>query len=248
MGILEGRRALIVGAASGIGQAAALRFTREGARVVLADRQAEEGAATAARIVAAGGQAHFLPVDVTDAGQVEEMVAGAEAALGGPFDTWVHAAGILRGDFEPIEEIAVETWREVLEINLTGAFLCARRIVPVLDRSANSVILFLGSGAGVTGASSSLAYAASKGGLNGFAMTLAAQLAPRGIRVHCVMPGGVDTPMKRENLRKAALRAGRSPDAALAGVELADPDGIAGALAFLASAEGAFVRGNLFTR
>jgi NAD(P)-dependent dehydrogenase (short-subunit alcohol dehydrogenase family) len=247
MGILQGRVALIVGGASGIGRAAARRFAREGAAVAVADRQEEAGREVAARIADEGGRSLFLPVDVTDEEAVQAMVSGAETALG-PFDIWVQAAGILRGDFEAIEEIAVETWREVLEVNLTGAFTCARHVVPALVRAGGGVILLIGSGAGVAGASSSLAYAASKGGLNGLAMTLAAQLAPRGIRVHFIAPGGVDTPMKRENLRKAALRAGRAPEEALLGAGLVDPDGIAGVLAFLASADGEYVRGNVFTR
>jgi NAD(P)-dependent dehydrogenase (short-subunit alcohol dehydrogenase family) len=79
-------------------------------------------------------------------------------------------------------------------------------------------------------------------------MTLAAQLAPRGIRVHVLCPGGVNTPLKRENLRKAALRAGRTPDDSQLGAGLADPDGIARALAFLASADADFVVGTVFTR
>jgi NAD(P)-dependent dehydrogenase (short-subunit alcohol dehydrogenase family) len=245
--LLPERKALIVGGASGIGRATALRFGREGAAVVVADRDADGGTSVCREIAAAGGRAEFVVVDVTDEADVQRMVEGAEAAFG-PFDTLVQTAGILRGDFEPVEEISSATWKAVLDVNLTGTFYCAKYAVPVIERAGGGVILLLASGAGVRGPSSSLAYAASKGGVNGFGMTLAAQLARRGIRVHVVCPGGVNTPLKRENVRKAALRAGRTPDESRLGDGLVDPDGIARALAFLASGQGDHVVGTLFTR
>jgi NAD(P)-dependent dehydrogenase (short-subunit alcohol dehydrogenase family) len=248
MALLTGRTALIVGGASGIGRAAALRFAAEDAGVIVADRDAAEGERVVAEIRAAGGRAAFVAVDVTDEDGVRRMADEAAQPLG-PFSILVHTAGILRGDFEPITEMSSATWRQVIDVNLTGTFLCAKYAVPVIERAGGGVMLLLASGAGVRGGSSSLAYGASKGGVNGLGMTLAAQLAPRGIRVHVICPGGVNTPMKRENIRKAALRAGQPPPSdEVAGANLADPEGIARVLAFLASSEGDYAVGNVFTR
>jgi NAD(P)-dependent dehydrogenase (short-subunit alcohol dehydrogenase family) len=118
----------------------------------------------------------------------------------------------------------------------------------VIERAGGGVLLLLASGAGVRGGSSSLVYGASKGGVNGLAMTLTAQLAPRGIRLHVICPGSVDTPMKRDNIRKGALRAGRSPEDAVAASTLADPAGVARVLTFLASRDADFALGTVFTR
>jgi 3-oxoacyl-[acyl-carrier protein] reductase len=248
MALLTGRISLIVGGASGIGRAAALHFAREGAAVIVADRDAGHGESAVKEIQAASGRAAFVAVDVTDEEGVQRMVRDAEGAFG-PFSVLVQTAGILRGDFEPIEELNLATWRQVIDVNLTGTFLCTKYAVPVVERAGGGAVLLLASGAGVRGPSSSLAYAASKGGVNGLGMTLAAQLAPRGIRVHVVCPGSVNTPLKRENIRKAALRAGKpTPDDAAAAAGLVDPAGIARVLAFLASSDADFAVGNVFTR
>jgi NAD(P)-dependent dehydrogenase (short-subunit alcohol dehydrogenase family) len=248
MGLLTDRSALIVGGASGIGRAAALRFAAEGAGVLVADRDAAAGESVVREILAAGGRAAFVAVDVTDEDGVRRMVAEAERGFGA-FSILLQTAGILRGDFESISELSLETWRQVIDVNLTGTFLCAKHAVPVIERAGGGVLLLLASGAGVRGGSSSLAYGASKGGVNGLGMTLAAQLAPRGIRVHVICPGGVNTPLKRENIRKAALRAGQPPPSdEAAGAKLVDPEGIARVLVFLASSEGDYAVGNVFTR
>jgi NAD(P)-dependent dehydrogenase (short-subunit alcohol dehydrogenase family) len=247
MSLLAGRITLIVGGASGIGRATALRFAREGAAVIVADQNADEGQSTCAEIEAAGGRAVFVPVDVTDEQSVQQMAGTAEAAFG-PYDTLIQTAGILRGDFESVEELDSATWKRVLEVNLTGTFYCVKYAVPVIERAGNGVILLFASGAGVRGGSSSLAYGASKGGVNGLGMTLAGQLAPRGIRVQVICPGGLDTPMKRENMRKAAIRAGKPPEEGLAGANLGDPDGVARVLVFMVAPGGEYLTGNVFTR
>lgn len=248
MGLLNDRNTLIVGGASGIGRAAAERFAADGAGVIVADRDAAAGETVTREIRASGGRAAFVAVDVTDEASVRRMVDEAQRAFG-KFSVLLQTAGILRGDFEPITELSLETWRQVIDVNLTGTFLCAKYAVPVIEQAGGGVVLLLASGAGVRGGSSSLAYGASKGGVNGLGMTLAAQLAPRGIRVHVICPGGVNTPMKRENIRKAALRAGQLPPSDdVAGANLVDPEGIARVLAFLASSEGDYAVGNVFTR
>src|SRR5437016_5003847 len=113
MSLLTNRIALIVGGASGIGRAAALRFAQEGAAVIVADRNVDEGRSVCAEIESAGGRAAFVSVDVTDEQDVQRMAASAEAAFG-PFHVLVQTAGILRGDFESIQEIESATWKAVL--------------------------------------------------------------------------------------------------------------------------------------
>src|SRR5207244_11636417 len=131
----------------------------------------------------------------------------------------VHAAGVLLGAYRELEELDLETWNRVLAVNLTGTFLCAKHASGPLAE-ARGAFLCLASGAGVRGGSSSLAYGASKGGVNGLMMTLAPQFAARGIRARVLCPGAIDTPMKRQNLADA-VRVGHG---LVGSPPLADPD------------------------
>jgi NAD(P)-dependent dehydrogenase (short-subunit alcohol dehydrogenase family) len=244
---LSGRIALITGGASGIGYCSAVRFAREGASVAIADMDADAGMAVVEEIAAENGKALFYNCDVTDESQVRQAVEATREDFGG-LHLLVTSAGILQGAFQQVEQVDVETFERVLNVNVLGTFLACKHATPVIEASGGGVILCLSSGAGVRGPSSSLAYGSSKSGVQGFAVTLEKQLAPRGIRVNLVCPGSLDTPMKRQNIRDLAIHAGRDPDDEVATTQLGDPDGIAKILAFLASSDADYVIGQVHTR
>jgi NAD(P)-dependent dehydrogenase (short-subunit alcohol dehydrogenase family) len=239
--------ALITGGASGIGYCTAIRFAREGAAVAIADLDADLGTAVVEEIAAEGGQALFCKCDVTDEEQVRNAVHSAREAFGG-LHVLVTSAGILQGAFQQVEDLTLETFERVLNVNVLGTFLACKHATPVIEASGGGVILCISSGAGVRGPSSSLAYGSSKSGVQGFAVTLEKQLAPRGIRVNLVCPGSLDTPMKRQNIRDLATSAGRDPEVEVATTALGDPDGIAKILAFLASSDADYLIGQVHTR
>lgn len=248
---LHGRVAVVTGGARGIGGSTAHVLASRGARVVIADLLAPEGEETVRRITGDGGTACFVRTDITDATAVAALMEQANA-LHGQLDVLVCCAGILRGAFQEVDVLADETFSQVIDVNVRGTFLAVRAAVPYMRRLGHGVIVMVASGAGVRGPSSSLAYAASKGGVNGFGMTLEAQLGPHGIRVHVVCPGSIATPLKLENIADGARARGRDPEAAVASAQetgqVGDPLGVAKLLAFLASDEAAYVRGPIFTR
>lgn len=196
MKALDGKVALVTGASSGIGRAAALLFAAEGAEVVVAARRKPELDALVAEIVAAGGRAVAVAGDVTDAAYAEALVATAGEQFGG-LDVAFNNAGTL-GEMGPVEEVSPEGWRDTLETNLTSAFLGAKHQLPALRaRGGGSLIFtstFVGHSAGFPGMA---AYAASKAGLVGLTQVLAAEHGAEGIRVNALLPGGTDTPMGR---------------------------------------------------
>ncbi|MCL6449684.1 MAG: SDR family NAD(P)-dependent oxidoreductase [Acetobacteraceae bacterium] len=184
---LKGRTALVTGGGRGIGRATCKALAERGLRVAvnyLSNRAAAEE--TAAAIRAAGGEAAAFQADVSDPEAVRSMVEAVEAGLG-PVDVLINNAGITtRG------EVTLESWRRVLEVNLTGAFICTRAVLPGMLQRKWGRIVSLSSTAGVQGAGE-IHYCASKAGIIGFTMALARQVAAQGITVNVISPALVDT-------------------------------------------------------
>ena len=246
---LEDRVVIITGGARGIGAAAAQTIATKGGRVVLGDILEKEGEATAAAIRAAGGKAVFVRTDVSKEAECARLAAAAIEHYA-KLDVVICSAGILEGSMLQAEALDEATFERVLGVNLKGMFLTVKSALPHLRKAEKGVVLLLGSQFGTKLPSSSLAYGASKGGVHGFAMTLEAQLAPHGIRVNEICSLSIRTPMRIENLVNQARLAGRDPERARAEVtkEAGDPQVLALLLAFLASTDGDFVRGTIYTR
>ncbi|MBT9606958.1 SDR family NAD(P)-dependent oxidoreductase [Microbacterium sp.] len=242
MGQLEGKTALITGGALGIGLAVAQRFAREGARVILADRNGEGAAAAAGEI---GESARAVTMDIAD----EEAVAAAFAeveATGWAPDVVVANAGVqLFGQDAPAADLDLDVWRRTIDINLTGAFLTVKHAVrSMLSRGGGSIIL-TGSPTAVNGEGKDFtAYSASKAGIHGLARTVAAAYADRGIRVNTVQPAYTETPLVAaisEDPESRAAIVSRIPIG-----RAGTPDDVAGIMVYLASDDGAFATGATF--
>ncbi|MFK8253618.1 SDR family oxidoreductase [Ancylobacter terrae] len=237
---LKGKTAIITGASSGIGRAAAKLFAGEGARLVVGARRKDELDALVAEIAAAGGTAAALAGDVRSEEYAAALVALAVERYG-RLDIAYNNAGTL-GEGGDSTGVSAAGWNDTLAINLTGAFFGAKhQIAQMLTNGGGSVVFtstFVGYTVGFPGTA---AYAASKSGLIGLTQVLAAEYGPRGVRVNAVLPGAVDTAMFRE----------RSPDLAeqayLAGLHalkrVGQPEEIARAALYLASDEASFVSG-----
>lgn len=183
--------AVITGAGSGLGAAVARALAAQGTRCVLAGRRREPLQALAAAIEAGGGVARAVAADVTDEAQVAALIAAAEADFGG-VDIVVNSAGLLKQ--ASIIDTSLALWDEILNINLRGAFLVCRAAWPHLRRSQGQIVN-ISSLAAVQGFPEETAYCASKAGLNGLTIALAAEGRPYGIRVFAICPAATDTPL-----------------------------------------------------
>lgn len=244
---LEGRRVVVTGGATGIGRATAMHCAEVGARVVVADVNEAGGADCVAQVVAAGGEAWFVRTDVSVESEVRGLMGEAVQLMGG-IDGLVTAAGIARDSMVPVEDVAEQVWDDTIDINLKGSFLAAKHAVPAMRSAGGGVIVMISSGAGVKGASSTVSYGASKGGVNGLGMTLEAKLRDEGIRVNVLCPGEIATPLKLGIIEQQAKAAGESVRLRQENTDLGDPAGVARVIGFLLSDDAAYVRGAVFTR
>ena len=240
---------MVTGGATGIGGAAAERFAADGALSVILDLNEQEGRSTVERVTAAGGRAEFHPLDVRSG----ERTAGVFRELAerpGRVDVLLCSAGVLDGAYRSIADLPEQEWDITIDTNLKGTYLTVRSAAPLLRAAGRSVLLLVSSGAGVRGGSSSYAYAASKAGMHGMQYNFEQDLGGGGTRVHVICPGGIATPLKLLNIAQGAEARGEDPEPAVAAARrsLGDPAGVAKVLAFLASDDGEYVRGTVFTR
>lgn len=244
MRILEGKTAIVTGASSGIGRAAAKLFAREGARLVVTARRASELDLLVAEIGEEGGEAVALAGDIADESIPPALTDLAMKSFGG-LDIALNNAGTL-GEMAPTAEISLAGWRETMDINLTSAFACARYQLPAMLERAGGSIVFTSTFVGhVLGFPGMAAYAAAKAGIVGLARVVAAEYGPQGIRANAMLVGGTDTPMGRV---VADTPEAKSFVASLHALKrIAHPDEIARAALFLASDQASFVTGSAFS-
>lgn len=241
MTLLNDKVAIITGASSGIGRAAAKLFAREGAKLVVTGRRQEALHAVVAEIEAEGGQAVALSGDVRDEGLQARLCETAVSRFGG-LDIGFNNAGIL-GEMGPVAELSPEGWRETIETNLIAAFFGAKHQSAAMKNGGGSLIFtstFVGHTAGMPGMA---AYAASKAGLIGFVQVLAAELGRQNIRVNALLPGGTDTPASITNAPDATAEVLAFVEGLHALKRMAQPEEIANAALFLASDMASFVTG-----
>ncbi len=240
-GLVAGKVALVTGGGSGIGRASALTFAREGAKVVVADVVVEGGEETVRLIQQRGGEAIFVKTDVSQATEVEALVARAVQTYG-RLDCAHNNAGI-EGAAATTVDYAEDAWERVIAINLKGVWLCMKYEIPQLLKQGGGAIVNTASTAGLVGYRGGSAYVASKHGVVGLTKTAALEYAKAGVRVNAVCPGAIDTPMMGRITGHRPQRAERMAAAEPVG-RMGRPEEIAEAVVWLCSKAASFVTGH----
>ena len=244
----SGKVAIVTGGASGIGRATALAFAREGASVAIADVDRAGGEDALRETIARGGQAIFVEADVSEAAGAARIIDHTVASFGGVDILHNNAAVVFYGTVPDTPE---HEWDRVLGVNLRGAYLCSKYAIPEMVKRGGGAIVNTASVQAFASQRLVAAYAASKAGVVALTKTMALDHASEGIRVNCVCPGSIDTPMVRNAAKIFSMD---DPAAAVRGWAEAHPVGrigepgeVAAAVLFLASSEASFVTGTTLT-
>jgi NAD(P)-dependent dehydrogenase (short-subunit alcohol dehydrogenase family) len=242
MGLVEKKVALVTGAANGIGRGIALRLAAEGALVGLLDKDDKGCRRVAAAVGEQGGRAIALTVDVSRACEVRIAVQEIVRTLGLP-NVLVHNAGIMPTG--TIEDTSEEDWDRAYAINVKGAFLVCREVVPLMRKAVNGSIILIASITGVTGLPGLAAYSGTKGALISLVRAMAIDHASSNIRVNSVSPGTIDSPMLHDFVARQhdPVRTRKAFDAAQPRGRVGTIEEVANVVAFLASEQASFVSG-----
>jgi 3-hydroxybutyrate dehydrogenase len=235
---LKGSVALVTGGGRGIGRAIAMSIARAGGSVAVAARTAAEITAVAREIQRVGVGAAAITCDVTDEASVARAVADVRERLG-PIDILVNNAGL--AESAPLSRTDSKLWERVLDVNLTGTYLCTREALPAMIERKNGRVINIASVAGKVGFMYTSAYCAAKHGVLGFTRAIALEVASKGITVNAICPGWVDTDMTTTSVARIVQKTGRSAAEARSALEamspqrrLVQPDEVATVAVFLA--------------
>jgi len=240
---LNGKVAVVTGAASGIGLGIAQRLARDGARVAITDINGDAARAEAEKLTAEGGTAVGIALDVADRASVESGFDAVRQQLG-PVAILVNSAG--KEGYRRFVNLSVEAWEELLRINLTGTFHCCQVAVPDMIEAGWGRIVNISSSSALSGQPLMTHYVASKAGVIGFSKALALELGPQGITVNTIPPGFIDTPMLRRSEERGLL--GKSVDYHAGQTPVrrpGRPEDIAATVAFLVSDEAGYITGQV---
>ena len=236
---VDGKVAVVTGGAGGIGAATARLLAREGAAVVIGDLLEEQGRVTETQIAEVGGQALFVPMDVTSEDDWRRAIQAAVTAYG-KLDILINNAGI--SGRNTVEETSVELWDRVMAVNAKGVFLGTKLAIPEMRKAGGGSIINVSSIWGLVGSDSSTAYHSAKGAVRIFTKAAAVQYAKEGIRVNSVHPGFVDSPMTIGYHALPGVRETRVAATPLG--RMGTPEDIAAGILYLASDESSFVTGS----
>ncbi len=246
MGRLDGKVCVITGAGGGMGREAALRFSREGAQVCVADMNEEAGRKSVAEADAEAGDAFFFKADVTDAASVQAMYAETAERYGG-IDVLYNNAGIMPEDDASILDTEADAWQRVQDVNTKGVYLCCKFGIPyLLERGGGGSVINVASFVALVGAATSqISYTASKGAVLSMSRELAVEFAKEGVRVNALCPGPVATPLLLRLFESDDNAAQRRLVHVPMG-RMARPEEIVAGALFLASDDSSYVTGTTF--
>jgi len=239
---LAGRVAIVTGGGHGIGRAYALRLAAEGAQVVIAELDGAAGAAVAAEVVAASGAALAVRTDVADPDSVTGMAAAALARFG-RIDVLVNNAAIFSTvgmSRSPFDEIEIDEWDRMMRVNVRGAWLASRAVIPQMRKQGYGKIINISSTTALKGSASRIHYVASKSAVLGFTKTLALEVGKDNICVNCIAPGST---LSEAEPDESILKMRTAAAAQTALKRMQKPEDLTGAIVFFASADSDFITG-----